>query len=150
LGLVADRDRVQAIRAEEQAAESRAVAIACLAERAQQRLPGMGLEEQREVLALLDVRVIVLDQNAMPALRIQGELPGGTDLFPVTPSDLLGNGITGGDDAPQDPECEGPKPPRSWGTNPRHAAVQAGARRRRLMRSTSDRPHGRRSDNFTR
>lgn len=38
-------------------------------------------------LALLDVRVTVLDQTTTPALRIEGELPGGGDLFPVTPSD---------------------------------------------------------------
>lgn len=109
--LVADRDRVQAIRADEQAAESRAVAIARLAERAQQRLPGMGLEEQQEVLNLLGVRVTVLDQTTMPAVRIEGELPGGGDLFPVTPSDplddLLDDGITTSDDTPRDPESEG-------------------------------------------
>ena len=114
--LVADRDRVQAIRADEQAAESRTVAIARLADRAQLRLPGMDLDGQREVLALLGVRVTVLDQTTTPALRIEGELPGdGGDLFPVTPSDPLDepdpNGITGGDDPPRDPESRKPRGP---------------------------------------
>jgi hypothetical protein len=36
------------------------------------------------VLALLGVRVTVLDQTTTPALRIEGELPGGGDLFAVT------------------------------------------------------------------
>jgi hypothetical protein len=53
------------------------VSIARLAERAAHRLRGMGLEEQREVLALLGVRVTLLDQNTNSAVRIEGELPGG-------------------------------------------------------------------------
>ncbi len=75
--LVAKRDRLLAIRADEQASQQRAVTIARLAERAATRLPAMDLETQREVLGLFGVRVRVLDGTTEPALRIEGELSGG-------------------------------------------------------------------------
>lgn len=82
-GLVAERDRLAAQRANDQRAEEQAQAIAQLAKRAATRLPGMGLEQQRQVLELLGVRVTVLDQTTDPRLRIEGpDIFGGGQLFP--------------------------------------------------------------------
>ncbi|WP_239341488.1 recombinase family protein [Frankia sp. CiP3] len=62
-----------------------------LAERAATRLGEMALEQQREVLRLLNVKVVVLDNTITPRLRITGSVPH---------QKLLGS-LSGGD-----PECE--------------------------------------------
>lgn len=116
--LTADRERLEAVRADAHAAEERATAIGRLAERAADRLPGMSPTEQREVLGLLGVRVTVLDDSLSPALRIEGELPGGADLFPTTAGVLDGQGaqVDGGVDHSScgDPADEGPRCATCW------------------------------------
>lgn len=54
---------------------ARVAELTALAESAQGRLASMTFAEQKEVLALLDVRVTVLDDTARPALRVEGRVP---------------------------------------------------------------------------
>lgn len=45
-----------------------------LAEMASERLKGMDLEARERVIALLDIKVTVLDDSREPALRVEGTL----------------------------------------------------------------------------
>ena len=136
---------VEAWRADTEARESHADALVRLAAQAADRLPGMDLERQREVLQLLGVRVTLLDATARPALRIDGELPGGgLELAPAPEGH-------GGPDV-RDPDGEVPRRP---GPHRRRAGQgasgvpgargRAGPRRRPLRRWPAGPPGGRRA-----
>ncbi|MEU1733345.1 recombinase family protein [Streptosporangium sp. NPDC020145] len=57
----------------------RATAVADLTELATSRLVTMAMEQRKEVLALLDVKVTVLDGSESPRIRIEGSLPLASD-----------------------------------------------------------------------
>ena len=68
------------------------------------------MENQREVLQLLQVRVTLLDDSQTPALRIEGELPGGGEMFggePIITGGAGGGSLTGA--GATDPASVGPQ-----------------------------------------
>lgn len=93
------RQRLEALQAETEAHTERVRAVSELAYRAADRLAGADIDQQVEVLALLQLRVEVLDHDRDPALRIFGTVPfrwlnttdgGGTLISPL---------VVAGDDA---------------------------------------------------
>ena len=71
-GLIELRDETQRQAENAQAGRDRVTSLVELADRARDRLASANLQEQAELLALLDVRVTVLDGEKVPALRIEG------------------------------------------------------------------------------
>jgi site-specific DNA recombinase len=75
--LVAVRHRITELEswaADSKAESAKVMTVWGLAEMAAERLQNMDLDERRRVLALLDVKVTVLDDSRNPALRIEGTL----------------------------------------------------------------------------
>ena len=62
--MTAHRDRLEQFQTDQHAEQQRTVELARLAQTASERLPSMSLEQQREVLRLLQVRVTLLDPSA--------------------------------------------------------------------------------------
>lgn len=83
------RDDVERHLADQAAGRRRLDRLDELAETAAHRLSDMGTDARTEVIALLDIRVVVLDAGSRPALRMTGEVsdavlaepdPGGTTV----------------------------------------------------------------------
>jgi hypothetical protein len=70
--LVTRRDDVARFVAEGERVRQQLGTLDALAQRAAGRLDTMSLEERKGVIALLDVRVEVLDKSRRPALRVRG------------------------------------------------------------------------------
>lgn len=65
---------VEAWAADSKAESAKVMSVWQLAEMASERLKGMGLDERKRVIALLDIKVTVLDDSREPALRVEGTL----------------------------------------------------------------------------